>query len=242
MPKYRNTYKALNQVFGKALHTYDMIRDGDRIAVGLSGGKDSWALLWFLAERLPRVPVKYGLYPIHVDLGFGGGQGTIIEAHARRMGWEVRVEYTDFGVVAHSPENRENPCFLCARKRRQRLFEVAGRLGCNKLALGHNKDDLIETLFLNIFYAGEMSTMLPKQPLFEGRLTLIRPLAFADEALLQRFAAQMDFPVVQNPCPSAGRTQRAEVKEMLKGICGRNKKIKGNIFRAMRHVKKEYLP
>jgi len=242
LPKHRNTYKALNQAFGKALHTYDMIRDGDRIAVGLSGGKDSWALLWLLAERLPRVPVTYEICPIHVDLGFGGGQSAIIEAHARRMGWETRVERTDFGVVAHSPANRENPCFLCARKRRQRLFEVAGQLGCNKLALGHNKDDLIETLFLNIFYAGEMSTMLPSQPLFEGRLTVIRPLAFADETLLQRFAGQMDFPVIENPCPSAGRTKRAEVKEMLKGICGRNKKIKGNIFRAMRHVKKEYLP
>ncbi|MBI5062571.1 MAG: tRNA 2-thiocytidine(32) synthetase TtcA, partial [Desulfatitalea sp.] len=118
------------------MHAYDMIRDGDRIAVGLSGGKDSWALLWLLAERLPRVPVKYELYPIHVDLGFGGGQSAIIEENARRMGWEVRLERTDFGLVAHSPENRENPCFLCARKRRQRMFEVAGQLGCNKLALG----------------------------------------------------------------------------------------------------------
>lgn len=219
-----------------------MIRDGDRIAVGISGGKDSWALLWLLAERMPRVPVKYDLFPIHVDLGFGGGQNATIEAYAHRMGWGVRVEHTDFGVLAHSAANRENPCFLCARKRRHRLFEVAGQLGCNKLALGHNKDDLIETLFLNIFYAGEMSTMLPSQPLFKGRLTVIRPLALADEALLRRFAMQMDFPVVENPCPSAGRTRRAEIKEMLNGICDRNKKIKGNIFRAMRHVKKEYLP
>lgn len=242
MPKHRNTYKALNQAFGKAVHTYDMIRDGDRIAVGLSGGKDSWALLWLLAERLPRVPVKYQIFPIHVDLGFGGGQSEIIQAHAHRMGWDARVEHTDFGLLAHGPENRENPCFLCARKRRQRLFEVAGQLECNKLALGHNKDDLIETLFLNIFYAGEMSTMLPRQTLFKGRLTVIRPLAFADESLLRRFSAQMDFPVVENLCPSAGHTRRAEIKEMLNGICGRNRKIRGNIFRAMRHVKKEYLP
>ncbi|MFZ1987371.1 MAG: ATP-binding protein [Desulfatitalea sp.] len=242
MPKYRNPYKALNQALGKALHAYDMIRDGDRIAVGLSGGKDSWVLLWLLAERLPRVPVTYSLFPIHIDLGFGGGQSATIAAYARRMGWEVRVEHTDFGRVAHSAANRENPCFLCARKRRQRLFEVAGQLECNKLALGHNKDDLIETLFLNLLYGGQMSTMLPSQPLFEGRLTVIRPLAYADEDLLRRFAKQMEFPVVANPCPSAGHTQRAEIKTLLQGLYDRNQKIKGNIFRAMRHVKQEYLP
>jgi tRNA 2-thiocytidine biosynthesis protein TtcA len=242
LPKYSNIYKTLNQSVGKALHAYDMIQDGDRIAVGLSGGKDSWALLWFLAERQPRVPVTYTLFPIHIDLGFDNGPSRDMEELARQMGWPVRIERTDFGVVAHSDVNRENPCFLCARKRRQRLFEVAEELGCNKLALGHNKDDLIETLFLNIFYAGEISSMLALQPFFEGRLTVIRPLAYADEDKLARFAAKMQWPLMPNACPSAGRSKRADVKAMLQGFYAGNRKIKGNIFRAMRHVRPEYLP
>jgi tRNA 2-thiocytidine biosynthesis protein TtcA len=218
-----------------------MIADGDRIAVGLSGGKDSWAVQWFLSERQPRVPVNYTLYPIHIDLGFGGDGAVRIETYAHAMGWSVRIEHTDIGRVAHSDVNRENPCFLCARKRRQRLFETADELGCNKVALGHNKDDIIETFFLNMLYAGEMSTMLPSQPFFQGRLTVIRPLAYTDENDLQRFSRQMDWPIVENPCPSAGGSSRAGVKSVLQGLYHSNKKIKGNIFRAMRHIRPEYL-
>lgn len=233
-------YKALNRSLGKALHGYDMIREGDRIAVGFSGGKDSWALLHLLTERLPRIPLTYTLFPIHVDLGFGSG--AIIERRVHPMGWQVHIERTDFGIVAHSEANRENPCFLCARKRRQRLFETADALGCNKLALGHNKDDLIETLFLNMLYAGEMSTMLPKQPFFDGRLTVIRPLVYVDAHDLTRLAARMDWPLVENPCPSAGQSKRAEIKQLLNTLYRSNRKIKGNLFRAMRHVKPECLP
>jgi tRNA 2-thiocytidine biosynthesis protein TtcA len=233
-------YKALNKAFGKALHDYNMIQDGDRIAVGFSGGKDSWALFWMLAERLPRIPVSYSLFPVHIDLGFGTGLPVL--AHTRDFGWEMRVEYTDYGLTAHSGTHPENPCFLCARDRRRRLFEVAGEMQCNKLALGHTKDDMIETLFLNMLYAGEMSTMLPKQPLFEGRLTVIRPLAYVDEDALTLFAGRMQWPLVNNPCPSAGRSRRAEIKHMLQTLYQGNLKIKGNIFRAMRHIRPEYLP
>ncbi len=225
---------------GKALHAYDMIADGDRIAVGVSGGKDSWTLLWLLAERLSRVPVDYSLFPIHIDLGFGGEGAGRIEQYAQRVGWSVQIEHTDIGTVAHSDANRENPCFLCARKRRQRLFETADALGCNKLALGHNKDDIIETFFLNMLYAGEMSTMVPSQPFFQGRLTVIRPLAYTDEADVQRFSKQMEWPIVVNPCPSAGHSKRAVVKAMLERLYKSNDKIKGNVFRAMRHIKAEY--
>lgn len=241
MPKYSYTYKALNKSLGKALHTYDMIQDGDRIAVGLSGGKDSWALMWLLAERLPRIPVNYTLLPVHIDLGFDGMVSASIADHARRLGWDVRVDYTDIGIVAHSAQNRENPCFLCARKRRERLFRIADELGCNKLALGHNKDDLIETLFLNLFYAGEMSTMMPFQPFFKGRLTVIRPLAYTDEDSLLRFSRQMGWPIPENPCPSANNSKRGEIKALLQHLYRTNKKIKGNIFRAMRHFKADHL-
>jgi tRNA 2-thiocytidine biosynthesis protein TtcA len=235
------TYKSLNRNMGKALHRYRMISQGDRIAVGISGGKDSWSLFWLLHTLQERAPVQFTLFPIYIDPGFQGGPADNITALGHAMGYAVHIEHTDHGIVAHSDQNGENPCFLCSRLRRKRLFEKARELDCSKLALAHNKDDIIETLFLNILYAGEISTMLPFQPFFGGLLTVIRPLAYADEDALARLAEQMGWPVKDNPCPSAGRTKRAEIKEMLHRLYRRNKKIKGNIFRAMRHVRPEYL-
>lgn len=226
---------------GKALHEYSMINDGDRIAVGISGGKDSWALLGLLQQLQWRAPVSFKLFPIFIDPGFEGGPGDTIADHALKMGFEAHIEPTDHGLVAHSETNAENPCFLCARLRRKRLFEIARLKDCRKLALAHNKDDLIETLFLNICYAGEISTMLPRQPFFNGDLTIIRPLAYADEDDLYGFAREMAWPVKENPCPSAGKTKRAEIKAMLYRLYEGNDKIKGNIFRALSHVKPDYL-
>jgi tRNA 2-thiocytidine biosynthesis protein TtcA len=235
------TYRQLNRAAGKALHAYDMIADGDRILVGLSGGKDSLVLTWLLAERQTRVPIAYELFPVYIDPGFDGGPGRHLADFVGRFGLSVHIEKTDFGLRGHSSENRENPCFLCSRLRRQRLFEIADSLGCRKVALGHHQDDLIETLFLNMLYAGEMSTMKPAQPFFQGRFTVIRPLAFAAEDLIRRAAERLDFPSFENPCPSASTSKRRQVKEMLLGLYRSNRKIRGNIFRAMRHVNPEYL-
>jgi tRNA 2-thiocytidine biosynthesis protein TtcA len=226
---------------GQALHRYRMISHGDRIAVGISGGKDSWSLFWLLSVLQGRAPIQFTLFPIYIDPGFEGGPAGEIAAHGRTMGYAVHIEHTDHGLVAHSEENRENPCFLCSRLRRKRLFEKARDLDCSKLALAHNKDDIIETLFLNMIYAGEISTMLPYQPFFGGVLTVIRPLAYADEDALAHLAKQMQWPLKENPCPSAGRSKRAEIKGMLQQLYRRNDKIKGNIFRAIRHVRPEYL-
>jgi tRNA 2-thiocytidine biosynthesis protein TtcA len=218
-----------------------MISNGDRIAVGISGGKDSWALLWLLDNLMGRAPVRFKLFPIYIDPGFRDGPAETIAAHGFTMGYDVHIEQTDHGIVAHSDQNRENPCFLCSRLRRKRLFAKAKELDCSKLALAHNKDDIIETLFLNMLYAGEISTMMPCQPFFGGLLTVIRPLAFADEEALACFAKQMQWPVTENPCPSAGRSKRAEIKSLLQRLYRTNRKIKGNVFRAMRHVRPEYL-
>lgn len=226
---------------GKAIHRYEMIADGDRLAVGVSGGMDSLTLLWALAERGRRAPVNYQLFPIYVDPGFEGGFGEALSDTCREMGFTLTVDRTDHGIVAHSPANRENPCFLCARLRRRRLFEIADALGCRKLALGHNKDDLIETFFMNICYAGEVSTMLPQQTFFQGRFSVVRPLAMVEQAHIRRFARERRFPEYTNPCPSAGKTKRSEIKAMLGQLYRTNRKIKGNIFRSMSHVKMDYL-
>jgi len=241
LPKESNTFKALNRAMGKALHRYQMIADGDRIVVGVSGGADSLSLLWMLNERLKRAPINYELFPVYIDPGYEGSFGESLVWYGSKLGFSIRAEYTDYGLVAHGPENRENPCFLCARLRRKRLFEIAAELGCTKLALGHNKDDLIETLFMNICYVGEISTMVPSQTFFQEKFTLIRPLAFADEQLIRKFARDLKFPEFINTCPSASNSKRREIKTLLQQLYSTNRKVKGNIFRAMSHVNADYL-
>ena len=241
LPISSSKYKALNRDFGKAVHRYEMLQDGDRIVVGLSGGADSLTMMWMLSERLARIPINYELYAVHIDPGFEGSFSDALESYCADKGFSLRVEHTDYGVLGHSSSNRENPCFLCSRLRRKRLFEIADELACNKVALGHNKDDIIETLFINICYSGEISTMVPSQPFFDGKFTVIRPLAFADEKRIREFAREQNFPEFVNPCPSADNSKRQEIKAVLKGLYRTNNKIKGNIFRAMSHVKPDYL-
>jgi len=235
------SYKKINRGVGKALHQYHMISDGDKIAVGLSGGADSLTLLWMLNERLSRIPIHYELHAIYIDPGFNPDLGRGIEQYCIKKGYNIRVDYTDHGIVAHSKQNRENPCFLCSRLRRKRLFEIADELGCTKLALGHNKDDIIETLFMNMFYSGGISTMNPSQFLFKGRFQIIRPLSFVDEHIIRRFVGEKVFPKFFNPCPSASTSKRYEIKMLLDRLYQKNENIKGNIFRAMGNIKKEYL-
>jgi tRNA 2-thiocytidine biosynthesis protein TtcA len=226
---------------GKAVHQYGMISDNDRIAVGLSGGKDSLTLTWLLNDRRRRVPIDYKLFPIYIDPGFEGGFAEKLIKYCKEEGYELTVDFTDHGLLAHSEKNRENPCFLCAKLRRKRIFEIASQLKCNKVALAHNKDDLIETLFINMFYAGEIATMKPAQSYFQGEFDLIRPLCYADEDSIRKFAVQRNFPVFENPCPTSKNSKRKDVKELLRKLYATNRKIKGNIFRSMTRVKKDYL-
>lgn len=236
-----STYRVLNRQVGRAQHAYNMIKDGDRVAVGISGGKDSFTLMWVLTERLSRIPIKYELVGIHIDLGFENSNAGQIAAFCKKTGYELCVEHTDFGLIAHSDKNRENPCFLCSRLRRQRLFEAAKRLGCSKIALGHHKDDLIETLFLNMCYSGEIATMKPVQSFFDGEITVIRPLAYVDEKTIQRFSRAMDMPEIHNGCPTSNTSKREEIKQFLQALYKQNSKIRGNLFRSMSRVRTDYL-
>jgi tRNA 2-thiocytidine biosynthesis protein TtcA len=233
--------RQVNRLMGRAICHYGLINDRDRIAVGLSGGKDSLCLLWMLAERRRRAPVDYALVALHVDLGWGQ-DATPLEAFCRRLGVEFVLLPTDIGERAHGPGNTESPCFLCARLRRKRLFEAASSHRCNRLALGHHRDDIIQTFFLNVIYSSEISTMLPAQELFGGRLTLIRPLALCDEAQLARLARELGLPVLPSGCPSACKSARREMAALLEPLFRRNRRLKGNVFRALSNVRPEYLP
>ncbi|MFP4036778.1 MAG: ATP-binding protein [Desulfobacteraceae bacterium] len=234
--------KEIKRLSGRALHRWKMISGGDRIMVAVSGGKDSLALLWLLRERLARVPVDYELTAVHVDPGFGADSAARTAAWFEENGFVYRVIRSDFGPRAHGPENRENPCFLCSRLRRKALFEKAAELGCSKIAFGHHKDDVIETLFVNIFYGASISTMKPVQTFFNGEVTVIRPLYLVDESLVERYSREMGWPEIDLGCPSAGSTKRKEVRDMLRSFYRRNRKIKGNIFHALSNVREDYLP
>ena len=233
--------KELKRLTGKAIHNHQMIKDGDHVLVAVSGGKDSMALLWLLRERIKRIPIEYRITAAHVDPGFGADSAGQMKSFLSDHGFGYRVLESDIGPKAHGPENRENPCFLCSRLRRKLLFELAAELGCSRIAFGHHKDDLIETFFLNVFFGASISTMLPVQELFHGKLTIIRPLYLVDEDLLRRYAQSLDWPEINLGCPTAGSSKREEIKNMLKHFYRSNKKIKGNIFHALQNVDPEYL-
>ncbi len=226
---------------GKAIHRYGMIRDGDRILVGVSGGKDSLTLLTLLSERAKRVPVHYELLAVHVDLGFDSSGADMLKEFFEAKKIAYHIEPTRIAELANGPDNRENPCFLCSWERRKRVFSLAQRFGCNKVAFGHHKDDIIETLLLNIFYSAEISTMLPVQSLFNGKMTLIRPLALLEERKVERFAKEMGLPYFPCGCPASGRSKRRKVKELISGLEKENRKVKGNIFRSLSNIKLDYL-
>ncbi|MEJ5299720.1 MAG: ATP-binding protein [Thermodesulforhabdaceae bacterium] len=232
----------IKHLFGKAVHGYGLIDDGDRIAVAFSGGKDSMLLLYMLKERLSYIPIRYELFAVYVDLGFDPEMPNIVETMLKDSSIPYEIIRTDFGTKAHSKENRENPCFLCSRLRRMMLFRAAWNRGCNKIAFGHNQDDIIETFFLNVCYSGQISTMLPRQEFFGGELVVIRPLVLMPAQKIERFVKEKGLPSVANPCPSASKGRRALIKELLGNLYRTNSKIRGNIFRAMSNVNLEYLP
>ncbi|MCP4669861.1 MAG: tRNA lysidine(34) synthetase TilS [Desulfobacula sp.] len=233
--------KRIDHSVGKAVHDWNMILENDRVLVGVSGGKDSQALLKILFSLQQKAPVKFEILPVHIDPGFKGSSAKKLETYIENNYGRLKIEYKNYGLLAHSHENKENPCYLCSRLRRKRFFEIAKELGCKKIALGHNKDDLIETLFINICYAGKIGTMKPRQSFFKGTLDIIRPLAYVEKQDIIQFCKLFKIPYFKNPCPSAGRTKRSEIRNLLETLYKHNKNIKGNIFRSMSNIAADYL-
>jgi len=233
--------KRIDHAVGKAVHDWDMILENDRILVGVSGGKDSQTLLKILFSLQKKAPIKFDILPVYIDAGFEDSFAQDLKRFVDNAYGGLRVEYKNYGVLAHSDENTENPCFLCSRLRRKRLFEIAKEQKCKKIALGHNKDDIIETLFINICYAGKIGTMKPRQSFFNGTLDIIRPLSYVEKKDIALLCQLYDLPVFANNCPSADKTKRVEIRQLLETLYKQNKHIKGNIFRAMSNVASDYL-
>jgi tRNA 2-thiocytidine biosynthesis protein TtcA len=242
--KRTRLHNHLNKWFEAVAEEYGMIEAGDRILVGVSGGTDSMVLLELLRTPKYVITGDYTVTAVHIDHGFegSGADADRLEGYLRQTGCETVIDRTDIGPVAHSEVNRKNPCFLCSRLRRRRIFEIADERGCNKIAFAHHRDDMIETLLINMLYGREISTMMPKQRIFGGTLHIIRPLAYIREELVKKFARERGFPVIANRCPTSVNSRRRYVKELLAALEKDNRLVRDNLFRAMKNVKKDYMP
>jgi tRNA 2-thiocytidine biosynthesis protein TtcA len=234
----RERQKAISKKVGRAIADYGMIEDGDKILVGVSGGKDSLTLLKILWDRKAFVPIHYDVLALHVDLGFTGSNLEAFRRYLEKHGYPFEMRRR---AVARDEAREPLTCFWCSWNRRRVLFEEAEKNGCNKIALGHHKDDIVETILMNLLFEGEISAMAPKQEMFKGKLHIIRPLAYVEEREISRFARLMEFPVCGCLCPHAGRTQRAVVKKIIADVQKTAPGVKSNIFRSLQRIKKDYL-
>ena len=202
----------------RAIDEYNMIEDGDRIAVGLSGGKDSVTLLYILAALRKFYPRRFELFAIHIDMGLdkSGESRAALEKLCEGLEVPFFAEKTDIAEIIFDVRKEKNPCSLCSKMRRGALNTVAKKLGCNKLALGHHADDLIETFFLSMFYEGRLSTFPPTAPPLDAGIGIIRPMIYIEEKDIRSFAK--DTPLAKNPCPADKHTRREYVKNLLAAI------------------------
>lgn len=200
----------------KAVERYKLIENGDKIAVGLSGGKDSLVLLKAL-KMFQRFGVyDYDIVAVTIDIYSGNEDYTHLQKFCDELGVEFVVEKTDINQIVFEERKEKNPCSLCAKMRRGALNSVANRLGCNKIALGHHLQDVIETFFLSLFYEGRLSTMKPKSYMSNSQMTLIRPLFLTHEKSIKYVSK--DFPVKKSKCPADKNSKRQDVEKMIEYI------------------------
>ena len=242
--KEKNTklFLHLKKWLEKAVLDHKMIEEGDRLLIGVSGGADSFVLLDLLDSPMIFVP-KFSFIAVNIDMGFDPEYIAYnqLEKYLQENNYQYVLEKTDIGLLAHSDFNKKNPCFLCSRMRRKRIFEIAAEKGCNKIAFAHHRDDIIETLLINMFYGREISTMIPNQSIFAGSLHIIRPLAYLREELVKKYSRERQFPTVKNECPTSENSRRSYIKKLINELERDNKDIRDNIFKAMSHVKPDYL-
>ena len=218
----------------RALDDYEMIRPGDRIAVGVSAGKDSLALLCALSELRRFYPVPFELVAVTVDMGFEGGMDfSPIKALCEELDVSYHVIPTEIARIIFDIRKEKSPCSLCAKMRRGALHRAAKDLGCNTVALGHHFDDAVETFMLNLFFEGRIGCFSPVTYLSRMDLRLIRPLIYLPEKDVRYFASKAQLPVVKSPCPADGNTQREEMKQLLAKLDREHNGLRYRIFGAM---------
>lgn len=236
--------RRIRRLVGRAIGDFGLIEPGDRILVALSGGKDSWTLLHTLERLRQRAPVSFTLTAVIVHPGFPGFRTEGIVSRLRGHGYDYRVIPAPIHeVIAAKLAPEESACSLCSRIRRGVLYTQARELGCSKIALGHHRDDFIETLLLNLFYNGKIKAMAPLLHADDGEGVVIRPLVYVPEDMIIRFAASAALPVTCCACPSCGDRdlKRVQVKELLARMEREHAGIKANMLSALGDVETRHL-
>jgi tRNA 2-thiocytidine biosynthesis protein TtcA len=227
----------------KAITEYKLIEDGDRVMVGLSGGKDSWALINILDVLRKRAPISFSLVAVTVDSGYDGYRHDLITSTCEQRGWECRIEHTEIGAVMDDLLNGATPCSLCARLRRGVLYRLAAEVGATKIALGHHLDDFVETLLLNLFFAGSLKAMPARLVSDNGEHVVIRPLVYVTEAEARTYAKEEALPIVSCCCPACGdlSLQRQRVKRLIAQLEIEHPEVKNSMIRALGNVASRHL-
>lgn len=225
---------------GKAMIEYNMISSGDKVAVAVSGGKDSISLLHVLRHRQRVSPIKFELWAVHIDFELANFDPKPLVEYFEREGFKYLVERVE-GLEGEDYNTID--CFSWSRARRKALFDLAAREGFNKIAFGHHLDDTVETILLNQFYRGEIGAMKPKQELFGGKITIIRPLVYEREVMMGKLAEKLNIQTIggQSKCANDDTSHRMLIKKMLRDLEKDNPHVVSNIFTSLKNIKTDYL-
>jgi tRNA 2-thiocytidine biosynthesis protein TtcA len=228
----------------RAITEYNLIEDGDRVMVGLSGGKDSWALMQVLDVLRRRAPIAFSVVAVNIDSGYEGYQHQKLTETCAERGWELHVEHTDIGgTIDDILDETATPCSLCARLRRGALYRLATSVGATKIALGHHADDFIETLLLNVFFQGSIKAMPARLVSDNGEHVVIRPLVYVTEAEAMKYAKASALPIIGCCCRACGdlSLQRQRVKRLIAELEVEHPDIKSSMVRALGNVVPRHL-
>lgn len=217
----------------RAVDDYQMIQEGDKIAIGISGGKDSLALLYALSHLRIFYPKKFDIEAVTVDLGFGNQDFDKIREFCEMLKVNYTIEKTEIAEIVFKERKETNPCSLCAKMRKGALNDRMKALGCNKVAYGHHKDDMVETMLMSLIYEGRFHTFSPVTYLDRMDMTVIRPLMYLSEGEVIGFTKEYDLPVAKSPCPVDGYTKREYAKELVARLNEENPGAKNRMFRAI---------
>jgi tRNA 2-thiocytidine biosynthesis protein TtcA len=240
-------HRTIRKQIEKAILDYCMIEKDDRILIAVSGGPDSLSLLKIFKDGFIHVVKNFSFIIVHIDLGFQQNEPKnwqILESHFKNLNIEYRIVHTQISKTALAHDAKKNPCFICSHYRRKHVYEIAHQEKCNKIAYGHHKDDIIETLLINILYGRKINTMNPVQEIFQGTKNIIRPLSYVDEKLLKKFAPESKLPALPRLCPMDGNTRRQIIKQMIAQLddVEKHANIRENIFKSLFHLDVKFAP
>ena len=236
--------KRLARKTAKAIVDFDMIEDGDRVMVGVSGGKDSWALMQVLDALRRRAPIDFSLIAVNVDSGYVDYKHETIARTCEARGWEYRIEHTQIGeIIDDKLDEKATPCSLCARLRRGVLYRIASEVGATKIALGHHADDFIETLLLNLFFSGSLKAMPARLLSDDRRHVVVRPLVYVSEEEAREYTEAVGLPVIGCCCPVCGdfSLQRQRMKRLLVDLEREHPGVKQSMLKALGNVAGRHL-